>query len=159
VRQRFTSGRTEMHYVTRRSHRMQKHKFNITCPDKPFRETAVGPPEHEKLCVYVSCPRCTGMHYVTRRCVPTCFLSNTYQPYQPENSVSMLRASKVPECTMYPAYPTEWKGTGLCNVSRRTSYQIHTVMKNSVTTFRTSDAPECTTWPVDSTGCNNTNSA
>jgi hypothetical protein len=41
-------GRTEMPYVTRRSHRMQKHKFNITCLGALFMETALGPPEHEK---------------------------------------------------------------------------------------------------------------
>jgi hypothetical protein len=32
-------GCTGMHYVTRRSHRMQKHKFGITCPDAPFVES------------------------------------------------------------------------------------------------------------------------
>jgi hypothetical protein len=32
-----------------------------------FMETAPGPPEHEKECVDVSWPGCTGMHYVTHR--------------------------------------------------------------------------------------------
>jgi hypothetical protein len=27
-----------MHYVTRRSHLMQKHKVDVTCPDAPFVE-------------------------------------------------------------------------------------------------------------------------
>jgi hypothetical protein len=39
---------TGMHYVTRISYRMQKHKFNITYPDALFMETARVPPEHEK---------------------------------------------------------------------------------------------------------------
>jgi hypothetical protein len=37
-----------MHYVTSRSHRMQKHKFHITCPGTLFMETAPGLAEHEK---------------------------------------------------------------------------------------------------------------
>jgi hypothetical protein len=43
-----------MHYVTRKSHRMQKHKFGVTFLGSLFTETAPGPPEHEKLCVHVS---------------------------------------------------------------------------------------------------------
>jgi hypothetical protein len=42
-----------MHYVTHRSNGMQKHNFDVTCPDMLFTEAAPGPPEHEKLCVYV----------------------------------------------------------------------------------------------------------
>jgi hypothetical protein len=53
-----------MHYVARRSHRMQKHKFDITSPSKLFMETALGPPENDK-CIVVLCPDRTGMHYVT----------------------------------------------------------------------------------------------
>jgi hypothetical protein len=56
-----------MHYVTCRSHRRQKYKFGVTCPDALFMETALGPPEHEKKCVDVTCPEHTGMHYVTRK--------------------------------------------------------------------------------------------
>jgi hypothetical protein len=56
-----------MHYVAQRSHRMQKHKFSVTCPDSLFVDTAPGPPEHEKLCVDVSCPGCTRMHYMIRK--------------------------------------------------------------------------------------------
>jgi hypothetical protein len=37
-----------MNYVTRRSHPMQKHMFNVTCPGMLFVETAPGQPEHEK---------------------------------------------------------------------------------------------------------------
>jgi hypothetical protein len=55
-----------MHYMTHRSHRMQKHKFGIMCPNAFFMDTAPGPPEHEKYCFNVSLPGCAGMHYVTR---------------------------------------------------------------------------------------------
>jgi hypothetical protein len=37
-----------MHYVTRRSHRMQKDMFDVTCSGVLFMETAPGPAEHEK---------------------------------------------------------------------------------------------------------------
>jgi hypothetical protein len=37
-----------MHYVTHTSHRMQKHKFDITCPDALFVESVPVPPEQEK---------------------------------------------------------------------------------------------------------------
>jgi hypothetical protein len=56
-----------MHYVTRRSHRTQTHKFGITCLDVLSMDTAPGPPEHEKYCVDVSCTGCTRMHYMTCR--------------------------------------------------------------------------------------------
>jgi hypothetical protein len=35
---------TGMHYVTCRSNRMQKHKFDVTCPDALLMETALGLP-------------------------------------------------------------------------------------------------------------------
>jgi hypothetical protein len=38
---------TGMHYVTHRSHRMQKHKFGVTSPDSLFMETTPSLPEHE----------------------------------------------------------------------------------------------------------------
>jgi hypothetical protein len=34
--------------VTRRSSRMQKHKFGITCPGALFVDSIPVPPEHEK---------------------------------------------------------------------------------------------------------------
>jgi hypothetical protein len=46
---------------------MQKCKFNVWCPDALFMETAPGPPEHEKLSIYISLPGSTRMHYVTQR--------------------------------------------------------------------------------------------
>jgi hypothetical protein len=56
-----------MHYVTHRSHRMQKHMFNLTYLDMIFVESVPVPPEHEKLCVVVSHLGHTEMHYETRR--------------------------------------------------------------------------------------------
>jgi hypothetical protein len=41
-------GRTRKHYVTCRSHQMQKHKFSVTCPRALFLESVPVPPEHEK---------------------------------------------------------------------------------------------------------------
>jgi hypothetical protein len=41
-------GRTRMHYMTRRSHWMQKHKFSVKCPGALFVESVQVPPEHEK---------------------------------------------------------------------------------------------------------------
>jgi hypothetical protein len=56
-----------MHYEIRRSHRMKKHKFGVTCLGVLFVKSVLVPPEHLKLCVDVSCLECTGMQYVTRR--------------------------------------------------------------------------------------------
>jgi hypothetical protein len=44
---------------------MQKYKFDGTCPDALIVEFVPVPPEHEKLCVDVSRPGRSGMHYVT----------------------------------------------------------------------------------------------
>jgi hypothetical protein len=41
-------GRIRMHYVTRRYHRIQKHKLGVTSAYAHFLETAPGPPEPEK---------------------------------------------------------------------------------------------------------------
>jgi hypothetical protein len=40
-------GRTGMHYVTRRYHRMQRQKFSITCPGALFVESVQVPLEQE----------------------------------------------------------------------------------------------------------------
>jgi hypothetical protein len=53
--------------VTHRFHRMQKHKFSVTCPEVLFVEFIPVPHEDEKLCVDVSRPESTRMHYVTHR--------------------------------------------------------------------------------------------
>jgi hypothetical protein len=58
-------GRTRMHYVTHRSHQMQKHKFGVTSPNALFVATAPGPLEHEKLCIDISRPGRTEMNYVS----------------------------------------------------------------------------------------------
>jgi hypothetical protein len=55
-----------MHYITRMSHRIQKHKFGVTCPSALFAETVSGAPDHEKCCFDVLRSGRTGMHYVTR---------------------------------------------------------------------------------------------
>jgi hypothetical protein len=54
-----------MHYATRISYWMQKHKFDITCPDALFTETTLGPPEHEKSFIDDSRCRRTVMLYMT----------------------------------------------------------------------------------------------
>jgi hypothetical protein len=59
--------RIKMHYVTRRSYRMQKHMFIIMCPDALFVKSIPVPPEHEKEYMDVLWPTYTGMHYVTHR--------------------------------------------------------------------------------------------
>jgi uncharacterized membrane protein YsdA (DUF1294 family) len=56
-----------MHYVTDRSHRMQKHRFGVTCPSALFVESVLVPPEHEKKCGHISWPGCTIMQYVTHK--------------------------------------------------------------------------------------------
>jgi hypothetical protein len=40
-------GCTKMHYVTCRSHRMQKHKFGVTCPGALFVISVPVPLQHE----------------------------------------------------------------------------------------------------------------
>jgi hypothetical protein len=55
-----------MHYVTHRSHNMQKNKFGITCPGALFIESVPVPPELEKYCIDILQPRHTGIHCVTR---------------------------------------------------------------------------------------------
>jgi hypothetical protein len=36
-----------LHYMTRRSHQIQKHKFDITCPNALLVESVSVPPVHE----------------------------------------------------------------------------------------------------------------
>jgi hypothetical protein len=55
-----------MLYVNHRSHRMQKHKFGVTCPSSVFVESVSVPLEHEIWCDDFSHPRGTGMHNLTR---------------------------------------------------------------------------------------------
>jgi hypothetical protein len=56
-----------MHYVTRRSYRMQKHKFGVMCTSVLFVESVPVPPQHKKLCIDVSHTGHTGMHCMTRK--------------------------------------------------------------------------------------------
>jgi hypothetical protein len=54
-----------MHYVTHRSHQMEKHKFGIMCPCALFVESVPVPPQQKKLCIDVSHTGHTGMHCIT----------------------------------------------------------------------------------------------
>jgi hypothetical protein len=103
---------TEMPYVTRGSHRMQKHKFVVTCPDAHFVQSVTVPPEHDKYCVDVSWLRCTGMHYMTRRshwtqkhkfgimCLCVLFVEPVRSHLSMKNSASTFHAPDAPECSM-----------------------------------------------------------
>jgi hypothetical protein len=85
-----------MHYVTRRSHRIQKHKFSVTCPNALFVKSVLIPAEHEKFSVDVSRPERTRMHYVTHRshrmqkhkygvaCLVALFVKSIPVPPEPE---------------------------------------------------------------------------
>jgi hypothetical protein len=100
-----------MHYVTRRSHRMQKYKFNVTCPGVLFMESTLGPPEHEKECVDISCPNHIGLLYMIHRshrmqkhkfdvtCLDTLFVESVLVPPGHENIVSTFHAPDAPQCT------------------------------------------------------------
>jgi hypothetical protein len=57
-----------MHYVTRRSRWMQKHKFSILCPGALFVKSVPVHPKHEKWCVDVFLTE-------TRRKIPYCTFS------------------------------------------------------------------------------------
>jgi hypothetical protein len=101
-----------MHYVTRRSHRMKKHKFGVTCPHTLFMENTPCPPEHEKQCVDISRHGHTGMHYMTRRShqmqkhkfgvmsPSTLFVESISAHPSMKNSAITFNASDVPECIM-----------------------------------------------------------
>jgi hypothetical protein len=56
-----------MHYVTHRSHLMQKHKFSVTCPSALFVESVLDPHEHEKLCIKDLRHERNKMHYMTHK--------------------------------------------------------------------------------------------
>jgi hypothetical protein len=60
-------GRTRVHYVSCRSHRMEKLNFGVTCPGALFVISLPVPPNHEKKCVNILLPIHTGMQYMTRR--------------------------------------------------------------------------------------------
>jgi hypothetical protein len=88
--------------MTRRSHRMQKHKFSVTDLSILFMETALGPPMHEILCLEVSRPGRTRMHYMTHRShqmqnqkigetsPSTLFMETALGPPKHENIVSTI---------------------------------------------------------------------
>jgi hypothetical protein len=53
--------------VAHRSHRMEKYKLDVTCPNELFVESVPVPPKHEKCCINVLHYERTRMHYVTHR--------------------------------------------------------------------------------------------
>jgi hypothetical protein len=111
-----------MHYVTRRSHHMQKDKFGVTCPNTLFMETTPGPLENAKLCINVSHLGCTRMHYEAHRsdrmqkskvgitCPDALLLAQCHRAHPSmNNSASTFCALEAPECTTCPAEPTGCK--------------------------------------------------
>jgi hypothetical protein len=44
-----------------------KHKFGVMCTIVLFVKSVPVPPDYENYCVDISCPKRTGMHYVTHR--------------------------------------------------------------------------------------------
>jgi hypothetical protein len=54
-----------MHYVIRRYHRLQKHKFGLRCPGAFFVKSVCVSLEQEKLCVDTTRPRRTTIHFMT----------------------------------------------------------------------------------------------
>jgi hypothetical protein len=57
--------RTRTHYVTSRSHQMEKHKFHGMCPCVLLLGSTLGPLEHGKVWGDVSCPKQNRTHYKT----------------------------------------------------------------------------------------------
>jgi hypothetical protein len=100
-----------MHYVTHRSHRMQKHKFSVTCPITLLMETTPGPPEHEKYCIDVSRTGHTEKHYMSHRshqmqkpwfsvtCPNALFVESVPVPPEHKNSASRFCSLDALECT------------------------------------------------------------
>jgi hypothetical protein len=100
-----------MHYVTCRSHKMQKYKFGLMCCGELFMDTAPGPPKDEIQCVDVSCSGRTRIHYVTRSSYRTqkhnfsitCPDAPFMKPHRAhptmKNSTSMIHASDALNCS------------------------------------------------------------
>jgi hypothetical protein len=55
-----------MHYLTDRSHQMQKHMVSVTCLGMLFMKSVPVPPENYKERIDISFPGRTGMHDMTR---------------------------------------------------------------------------------------------
>jgi hypothetical protein len=125
VHRHFVPRCTGIHYVTHKSHRVQKHKLCIICPGVLFMEIAKGPHEQEKCCIDFSCLRHTGIHYVTRisyrmqkhKIGVTCpmrFLWKQHRAHRStKNSASTFYTTDVPECTTRPTDSTGLKNTSL----------------------------------------------
>jgi hypothetical protein len=115
-----------MHYITHRSHRMEKTPVQHNVLDALFVESIQVPPEHEKLGIDITHLGRTEMLYVTPRfyrmqkhkfgvMCPTRFLWKWHQAHLTmKNSVSTFRAPDIPECTTLPT-----DSTGCKNIVRR----------------------------------------
>jgi hypothetical protein len=76
-----------------------------------FLESTLGPPEHKKLCVDISLPRCIGMHYMTHKsyrmqkhrfsitCPCALFVEYASSHRSMKNSVSMFHSADALEYT------------------------------------------------------------
>jgi hypothetical protein len=70
---------------------MEKQKFDVRCPNALFEQTALGPPEHEKLCIDDSRPAFCGNRTgptQASQIVRWCIMSPMHQ--------NELRAPKIP---------------------------------------------------------------
>jgi hypothetical protein len=80
-----------MRYVTRKPHRMQKHKFGITSPELLFVKSVSVPPSMKNSTSTIRSPNPTGLHYVTRR--------SHWMQKQMFSVTLMFHASDARECT------------------------------------------------------------
>jgi hypothetical protein len=128
--------------MTRRSHRMQKYKFDVTCPGTFFAISV--PPEHEKYCVNVSLPGCTGIHYVA-------YKSHRMQKHKSANRdpvrsfVKSYRSYMSMKNTVSRFGPWTHQNA-LRDPTRFLSnpYLSHPSKNNSESMFHSSDALQCT---------------
>jgi hypothetical protein len=150
-----------MHYVTRRSHQLQKHKFGVTCPGTLFVRSDPGPSEHENcasLFHTLDAPKHntlpidpTGSKSTSSAyCVSARFLWDPNRAHPSMKNIAvMFHTLDAPECTMCPIDSTGCKHTSsVYHVRMRFSWdphRAHPSIKNSALTFCTTDALERTT--------------
>jgi hypothetical protein len=100
-----------MHYVTRRYHHMQKHKFSIICPDAFLWNPYQSHPSNKNSASMFRAPDAPTMSYLSRRShrmqkykfsitCPSAFFWNLYRSHTSiKICVSIFRTSEAPECT------------------------------------------------------------
>jgi hypothetical protein len=154
-------GCTRTHYVTHRSHRIQKHKFGVTCPIALFVGILPVPPEHEKQCITILYLGRTRMHYVTHRShrmqkhvfnitCPNAFFAE-FVLVPPNHEKQCFAISHPGRTGMHYMTSTSHQmqkhrfGVTCLDVFLPNLYRSHPSMKNSASPFHASDAPECTT--------------